>query len=244
MGSSIEGTSFHEVTLATFQIMAFEVTVSQYDECVASSACPAAGVRIESDDFTFHCNEGVAGRGNHPINCVTWYGADAYCRWIGRRLLTEEEWQYAVTRGGTRIFPWGNAVPDASRLNLFGDESWGTATSWGEDGYVGTAPVGRFPLGATEDGIFDLGGNVWELLSSRFCPYPSTPCTSCPQGAVCDNSCDSGCTTLARVHRGGSYAEDAAWGSQVGASWLNWRGGSAPDFPTPYVGFRCGRSIP
>jgi formylglycine-generating enzyme required for sulfatase activity len=242
MGSTITGSSFHEVTLKAFQIMTHEVTVAEYDACAIAGGCSSAGI-AGSDTWTMDCNEGVPGREKHPINCVNWNNASAYCKWKGWRLLTEEEWQYAATRGGVRLFPWGNALPDASRLNIAGEE-WG-AVSWGNDNYLYTAPVGSFPLGATEDGIFDLGGNVWEMVSSHLCDYPKSACNNCPLGESCLNSCDANaCATDQFVHRGGAWSEGPEWSPQNGGSWTNWRGGHPPTFYTSYVGFRCGRSVP
>jgi formylglycine-generating enzyme required for sulfatase activity len=81
-----------------------EVTVSAYAACVASGKCTPAYKGGP-------CNAGVAGRESHPINCVYWNQADAYCKAQGLRLPTEEEWEYAATGGDGRTYPWGEAAP-------------------------------------------------------------------------------------------------------------------------------------
>lgn len=100
---------------------------------------------------------------DHPMVHVSWWEADAYCRWAGRRLPTEPEWELAATRApdGSRQpwFPWGDRDPQPgeARIDL---ESFGTA------------PVGAYPAGDGPWGHRQLIGNVWEWTSSTFEPYP------------------------------------------------------------------------
>jgi iron(II)-dependent oxidoreductase len=94
---------------------------------------------------------------------VSWYEADAYARWAGRRLPTEAEWEKAArfdpATGLTRRYPWGNADPDTSYANL------GQA-------FLRPAPAGSYPAGAAPCGARQLIGDVWEWTSSDFSPYP------------------------------------------------------------------------
>jgi iron(II)-dependent oxidoreductase len=91
---------------------------------------------------------------------VSWYEAEAYCRYRGRRLPTEPEWEAAATDlGRRRRFPWGDAEPDPARANL----EWGS---------MGCVDVGAYPLGDSRAGCRQMIGNVWEWTQSDFLPYP------------------------------------------------------------------------
>jgi formylglycine-generating enzyme required for sulfatase activity len=184
MGSS-DGPSnerpVHPVTVASFDIDRTEVTVQAYGECVS------AGVCSEPEPYEhllgkkpILCNwRHPEGRATHPINCVDWNQATAFCTRLGKRLPTEQEWEYAARRGG-RLFPWGDAGPGAKLVNACGPECMGDSTAkgfggwasvpWGNDGWPETAPVGSFPAGASIDGVEDLVGNVWEWTSSEYSP--------------------------------------------------------------------------
>jgi gamma-glutamyl hercynylcysteine S-oxide synthase len=102
-------------------------------------------------------------RPDEPVVHVSWYEADAYARWAGRRLPTEAEWEKAArfdpATGLTRRYPWGNADPEASLANL------GQA-------FLRPAPAGSYPAGAAPCGARQLIGDVWEWTSSDFGPYP------------------------------------------------------------------------
>jgi formylglycine-generating enzyme required for sulfatase activity len=168
----------HAVDVASFEIGRTEVTVQAYEECVSSGACsvPDAYESALGNQHMF-CNwRHPEGRATHPINCVDWNQATKYCGWIGRRLPTEEEWEYAARRGG-RTYPWGEQAPSEGLVNACGPEcmndgaakgfAW-SALPWGSDGWPETAPVGSFPKGASVDGVQDLIGNVWEWTSSVY----------------------------------------------------------------------------
>ena len=126
-----------------------EVTVADYDQCVAQASCTSAA----RSNLT--CNAGRTYRASHPINCVTWEQAAEFCEQRQARLPTEVEWEYAA-RGGSlqQKYSWGNESPD-------GRACWKTNR---------TCPVRSFASGAF--GLYDIQGNVWEWTASGYGPYP------------------------------------------------------------------------
>ncbi len=99
---------------------------------------------------------------NYPAAEMAWGGALAYCRWKRKRLPSEAQWEKAARGTDGRLYPWGNASPSAEYL-MFGD-------------YRGhTAPVGRYPKGASPFGVNDMAGQVWEWTTSSAVQYPYKP---------------------------------------------------------------------
>jgi iron(II)-dependent oxidoreductase len=160
-----------------FWMMQTEVTVAAYQACVRAGACE----RIDDDTPMMTCN-GQNNRGEHPMNCVDWNAATAFCRWAGGRLPTAAEWEYAAKSGSSRVYPWGDEAPTGRRAN-FCDANCPTAldeaskktwvdngwVSFGEDdGWAGTAPVGSFARGDTPWGLKDMAGNVNEWTASSY----------------------------------------------------------------------------
>jgi hypothetical protein len=94
----------HRVSVAGFAMDVTEVTTAAYTACVRAGRCSAAG----TDEL---CNYGHSDKNNHPINCVDWDQATAYCGSVGKRLPTEEEWEYAARGTDGRKYSWGNEEP-------------------------------------------------------------------------------------------------------------------------------------
>jgi iron(II)-dependent oxidoreductase len=103
----------------------------------------------------------------HPVTCVSWYEAEAYCKWARRRLPTEAEWEMAASldpkTGHKRRFPWGDAPPSPEQANL--DHRAG-----------GTIDVRALPAGDSAFGCRQMIGNVWEWVADTFAPYPGFTC--------------------------------------------------------------------
>jgi len=150
-----------KVTVQGFCLDVTEVTVDAYTACVQTGRCTGDHPRQwTADGTTFSadeaCNYGVSGKGPHPMNCVDWTQATTYCQANGKRLPTEEEWEWAA-RGGAegRTYPWGAAPPS-------GQLCWS-----GTKKRSGTCAVGSYPAGDAPGGIHDLAGNVWEWTASN-----------------------------------------------------------------------------
>ncbi|MGE0822245.1 MAG: formylglycine-generating enzyme family protein [Candidatus Binatia bacterium] len=140
------------VNLPAFAIDKTEVTVAAYRQCVEGKECSEEGLERYGS-----CNWGKEGRENHPINCVDWNQAGAFCQWAGKRLPTEAEWEKAARGTDGRKYPWGDEW-DGRKANVNGTE----------DGYEQTAPVSSFPTGASPYGALDMAGNVWEWTADWY----------------------------------------------------------------------------
>ena len=155
MGDDSDTSKAAQVTVAGFCMGTSEVTTSGYATCVQTGKCTAANT-------SGSCNAGVAGRGNHPINCVDWKQATAYCEAQGQRLPTKEEWEYAARGTDGRIYPWGNAEPA-------GQLCWnGEGNSLGKRNRHSTCAVASIPAGNSPFGLADMAGNVWEWTSTAY----------------------------------------------------------------------------
>jgi len=138
----------HRVNLDAFWIDQTEVSNAMYAQCVEARACPRPFGNI--NPFF-----GKSKYKNLPVVYVRWDNAEAYCRWAGRRLPTEAEWEKAARGTDGRAYPWGDATPTPTLANF--------------DNVIGEPlPVDRYPLGVSPYGALNMAGNVREWVADWF----------------------------------------------------------------------------
>jgi len=211
----------HKVWLDAYYIDRHEVTVEEYKRCTRAGKC-SVPLHYYRDS---HCNWDSPRSGDQPLNCVSWQQAETYCRFAGKELPSEAQWEKAARSDDARIFPWGPKFPDCS-LAVWGDKE--NTDGCGRDG---TWPVCSKPAGNSPYGLCDVAGNLWEWVYDWYSAdyYKSSPQKN-PRGP------DSGERHLAK-----------------GASWHTPQpGGLRPSTRYPQVsdegrsdiGFRCARTSP
>lgn len=127
---------------------------------------------VEGADWEHPLGEdGPRAKPDHPVTQVSWKDARTYCRWAGRRLPTEEEWEFAARSGAASgdHFSWGNELMENDRYKANVWQGHFPDSMTVKDGYAYTSPVGAF--GYTSSGLADMGGNVWEWTSDTYRLY-------------------------------------------------------------------------
>jgi formylglycine-generating enzyme required for sulfatase activity len=216
----------HEVYLESFWLDETEITNSMYEGCVQAGACEPPSSNASHKQASYYGNPEY---GNYPVVFVTWFQANTYCEWTGRRLPSETEWEKAARGIDGRLYPWGNQNVTGELAN-FADRN--TDADWADpltdDGYQDTAPVGSYPDGASPYGALDMAGNVWEWVYDHYdAAYYLIPSGSNPGGPE---------TGEARVIRGGS------WYFHPRDIRAAFRYGHAPAYVSCSGGFRCANS--
>lgn len=197
----------HRVDVSSFRVDRTLVTNAQYMGFVDSGGYTTpeywtdkGWAWLESESIE-HPHSWIAGRRwkvrglfehremdpSEPVWGVSWYEADAYARWAGRRLPTEIEWEFAARGTKSLVYPWGDDEPRPEYGNF--DNPLG-----------GPTPVGGYPDGASPFGLLDATGNVWEWTSSAFEGYPDFRVDPYPEYSELWFDGDH------RVARGGSWA--------------------------------------
>ena len=208
MGSNssyLDERPIHTVTIPNFEMMRSEVTVSMYRMCVNAGACTPPSCTGTSTSSGDYCNYG-ANADNYPVNYISWYQLNEFATWVGARLPTEAEWEYAAKGQGLHFnYPWGNVSPTCALADHLGSRCG-----------IGSSAVCSHPTGNTVQGLCDMSGNLWEWVQDEYHEnYDGAPldgsgwCTgSCPQNSA-DISYDSTDETK-RVLRGGGWIGSAS----------------------------------
>ena len=215
----------HEVFLPTFYIDRNLVTVAAFAQFVQAHGTEGPNGEMYLDVYDAdnrihqHDRAWLPDKGSelYPVGEVSWHGAMAYCRWRGKRLPTEAEWEKAARGTDARLFPWGNEAPRPD-LAFFG-------------GYRGeTRPVGQYPKGASPYGVRDMAGQVWEWTTSIYQLYPYQA----------EDGRESMAGSAPRVARGGSSSSSAEGLTSTSREVVS---SSRMATGHAYIGFRCAKSL-
>jgi len=210
------------VSVATFLMDTHEVTVAEYRACVTDGKCTEPLTNIRNQ----YCNFGHPGRDRHPVNCLDWAQAVAYCSASGGRLPTEPEWERAARAGSISRYPWGQEISCAEAVL---DEVSPAAASREPDGCYtdATWPVGSRPANAL--GLYDMHGNVGEWTASWYAPDAIS-------ALYAKGNLDGPAEGRQRVVRGGSWDEDRP---NLRSSFRNVKPPRQGDSIYGSIGFRC-----
>lgn len=149
-GEFLYGDDNRDASLPAFYLDKYEVTTRLYAKFLRETG------RKQPEYWN---QVSLTSVGDRPVIGVTWRDADAYCRYYGKRLPTEQEWEKAARGTDGRTYPWGDEGPTSWHAN-FGKSNW--------NGYTTLTAVGSYEAGKSPYGIYDLAGNVWEWTSSDY----------------------------------------------------------------------------
>ncbi|MFT4578965.1 MAG: sulfatase activating formylglycine-generating enzyme [Nitrospinales bacterium] len=215
----------HQVTLSSYWIDKYEVTSLNFVKFLNENKNDAhrfieitPSVTVQFEDNGYKPRKGLE---NYPVNRVSWFGADAYCKWKGKRLPTEAEWEKAARGDDQRIFPWGNEFPDNSRVTF--------RRKFSEKGFQVMEPVEGMKKGISPFGVHHMAGNVWEWVSDWFdsAAYQDDNRID-PKGP------EAG---ISKVLRGGNWYYKAYYMRTT------YRFNERPDIFKVWQGFRCARQV-
>jgi len=203
----------HTVYLDAYYIDKTEVTNAQYALCVTVGACEQPNNTSSLKRSPYY---GESSYDNYPVINVSWDDASKYCKWAGRELPTEAQWEKAARGESVRAYPWGDDEPTCD---------WVNGEVGGKDCKGNTTAVGSYPDGASPFGVLDMAGNVWEWVSDWYSTtyYSSLERFINPVGPN---------TGTYRVIRGGSFYYGS--GLRTANRYYDYPGGRYL-----VIGFRC-----
>ena len=221
----------HKVVLTrAFCMDENEVTVRQYAACVDAGRCLEPWTK---DPFSTYPK-----LPDHPVNLVNWKKARTYCEWVGKRLPTEAEWEWAATGPEQYKYPWGNEPEPSCDLVDFTQFGAPKTRAGGDVGCHGGGPskVGVHPAGDRlwpSGHVHDLAGNVWEWVEDSFAPFEKGQADAPPK-------VDPLVRNQTPMHplRGG------AWNRSFGGMAITFRAAAQFTYQVPGVGLRCVRGAP
>ena len=149
----------HNVKVNAFHIDKYEVTIGEYKKYLATKGEEWVGDKTFLDEYPPEVFFNPPDRDNYPVNYMSWYDAAEYCKWKGKRLPSEEEWEKTARGTDGRKWPWGNEFDPAKTHVQENQPEW-------------AAPVGSYPEDKSPYGVYDMGGNLSEWTSSYYLPYP------------------------------------------------------------------------
>lgn len=201
----------HRVWLDAYSMDRYETTTAQYGSFLASTNRPAPWLWRLVD---------LSQHGDRPVIGVDWSDADAYCRWKGKRLPTEAEWEKAARGTDGRLYPWGSQTPTDKLANF----ALGARFSYSQV----LMPVQSYEQGKSPYGLYQAAGNVWEWVSDWYsADYyqqgPDKNPTGPEQGQF-------------KVLRGGSWSDLPKYLLTYGRFKL------PPETRNSYTGFRCAKT--
>lgn len=192
MGSTSAGfdaVPVHTVRIKEFCLSRSEITVSQYRQCVQAGTCsePKKGKS---------CHYWEKAKEQHPVNCVSWFQARTFSRWVGGDLPSESEWEYAATSGGkSQFYAWGTDEANCQKAWMYDEGGFGCGTNR-------AGPVCQKIKGMSEHGVCDLMGNVGEWVLDEYREnYQLKPRDG--QAYCSQKNCEGG--TQRRVDKGGDF---------------------------------------
>jgi serine/threonine-protein kinase len=213
----------HAATVKPFFLDATEVTNEAYKKFLDATKHPAPPLW---KDGTF-----PEAQEKFPVTDVTWEDANAFAKWAGKRLPTEEEWEFAARGTDGRLYPWGETYkPGTANINA-------EVTTGADE--VKTQPVGSYTEGRSPFGLFDLSGNAFEWTASPLTAYPGGKLP--PETETYQNL---------KVIRGGSWRSEPKQATVTyrrgwPATRTDWPTGIAPDkIDYTAIGFRCAQDVP
>lgn len=210
------------VMLDNYWIDIYEVTNEKYLEFVKATGHPPA---LDASCTTDACREGNLWKGesfppvirNQPVTQINWYDAQAYCKWRGKRLPTEAEWEKAARGPSGNLYPWGNEPPKGRATY---NRKW--------NGIYTMTNVGSYQNGASVYGLYDMAGNVWEWVDDWYNrTYYTHGTRNNPKGYT---------EGKFKALRGGSWVN---YPDSLRSSFRRW---SRPDVRFNDTGFRCAKS--